>query len=94
VKYLVIIFMMALLFVGVGLRSRAPSTDRVPRMTKEQLLPLLGNPDVIVLDTRVAGEWKASPIKIKGVVRLDYKEDLKSMMERLPKDKTLVFYCD
>jgi len=76
------------------LQPGAASTDQVPRMTKEQLLPLLGNPDVVVLDARLAREWKVSLFKIKGAVRLDSKENMKSMMETLPKDKTLVLYCD
>jgi rhodanese-related sulfurtransferase len=94
VKFFVIIFMAALFLIGMGFCSQAASTDQVPRMTKEQLLPLLGSPDVVVLDARLAREWKASLFKIKGAVRLDSKENMKSMMETLPKDKTLVLYCD
>ncbi len=93
-RFFVIIFTAASLLVGTGLCSQAASTDQVPRMTKEQLLPLLGNPDVVVLDARLAREWKVSLFKIEGVVRLDSKENMKSMMETLPKDKTLVLYCD
>ena len=93
-KSLIIIFVTALFFAGTGFCSWAASTDEVPRMTKEQLLPLLGNPDVVVLDVRLAREWDASPIKVKGVIRLDYKENLKSIMDSLPKNKRLVFYCE
>jgi hypothetical protein len=41
----------------------------VPRMTKEELLPMLGQSDVIILDVRIGDEWKKSPWKIKGAVR-------------------------
>jgi len=30
----------------------------VPRMTKEELKPLLGNPDFIILDVRESEGWK------------------------------------
>ena len=80
--------------MAASLCGQAASTDQVPRMTKEQLKPLLGNPDVVVLDVRLAREWNESPIKIKGAIRLDYKENLKSVMDTVPKDKRLVFYCE
>ena len=37
---------------------------RVPRMTKEELKSLLGNPDVIIIDVRVEEEWKEGKWKI------------------------------
>jgi rhodanese-related sulfurtransferase len=61
-------------------------------MTKEQLRPLLGNPDVIVLDLRTKYDWDNSKVKIKGAVR---EEGMKfsSWMNKYPKDKTIVLYC-
>ena len=61
-------------------------------MTKEQLLPLLGKPDVIVIDVRTNYDWDSSKVKIKGAVR---EEGMKfaSWMKKYPKDKTIVFYC-
>jgi hypothetical protein len=66
---------------------------KVPRMTKEELKSLLGNPDVIVLDVRIADDWKRSDLKIKGAVREDPEKDYRSWASKYPKDKTLVFYC-
>jgi hypothetical protein len=64
----------------------------VPRMTKEELLPMLGRPDVIILDVRVGDEWKKSPWKIKGAVREDPEKGVQPVAEKYPKDKTYVLY--
>lgn len=64
----------------------------VPRMTKEDLQPLLGNPDVIVIDVRAKTDWEKDALMIKGAVREDPMK-AESWMEKYPKDKTLVFYC-
>jgi hypothetical protein len=65
---------------------------RVPRMTKEELKLLLGNPDVIIVDVRIESDWKESKWKIKGAVREDPEKDINTWVDKYPKDKTLVFY--
>jgi len=67
-------------------------SDNIPRMTKEELKPLVGNPDVLILDVRLPDEWKAAKDKIQGALREDPKQ-IQSWADQLPKDKTLVFYC-
>jgi rhodanese-related sulfurtransferase len=62
-------------------------------MTKEDLKPLLGNPDVIIVDVRVEDEWKEAKSKIQGAVREDSEKDINTWANKYPKDKTLVFYC-
>jgi rhodanese-related sulfurtransferase len=64
-----------------------------PRITKEQLLSMAGDPDVIILDVRESGSWKGSQWKIKGAVREDPTKDVKTWAEKYPRDKTLVLYC-
>ena len=64
----------------------------VPRMTKEELKGLLGNPNVIVLDVRVTYVWERSDSKIKGAYR-ESKEDFNAWADKYPKTKTLVLYC-
>ena len=64
----------------------------VPRMTKEELLPMLGRPDVVILDVRVGDEWKKSPWKIKGAVRENPEKGVQPVAEKYPKDKTYVLY--
>jgi rhodanese-related sulfurtransferase len=65
----------------------------VPRITKEELRSLLGNPDVIILDVRIEEHWKESKSKIQGAVREDPEKDINTWADKYPKDKTLVFYC-
>jgi hypothetical protein len=64
----------------------------VPKMSKEELQAILGNPDVIVIDVRSPGDWAPSNTKIKGAIREDPPK-VSSWMEKYPKDKALIFYC-
>jgi hypothetical protein len=62
------------------------------RMTKEELLPLLGNPDVIVMDVRTGGDYKSSTRKIQGAIR-ENPIDVENWYKKYPQEKTLVLYC-
>jgi hypothetical protein len=64
-----------------------------PRITKEQLLAMMGNPDVVILDVREPGSWKDSRWKIKGAVREDPIKGAKTWAEKYPQNRTLVLYC-
>ena len=66
---------------------------KVPRMTKEELKPLLGNPDVMIIDVRAEDDWKEAKWKIQGAVREDSEKDINTWVNKYPKNKTLVFYC-
>jgi cytochrome bd-type quinol oxidase subunit 1 len=82
-----------LLILGFGKIALAMGKGpEVPRMTKEELLPLLGSADVIILDGRIGDEWKKSPWKIKGAVRVDTEKGVKALAQKYPKDKTYVLY--
>ena len=83
----------ALIFVLGGCLQRWTADVKVPWMTKEELKPLLGNTDVVIIDVRLADEWKKSEWKIQGAVREDPEKDFKNWAEKYSKDKTLVFYC-
>ncbi len=65
----------------------------VPRINKDQLKSMLGRSDVVLLDVRIADEWKNAKKKIKGAVRFDPGQNLDSLVQKYSKDKTLVFYC-
>ena len=80
-------------FVLAGCLQNLSTSTKVPRMTKEELKSLLGNPEVIVLDVRIADEWKRSDLKIKGAVREDPEADYRAWASKYAKDKILVFYC-
>ena len=75
---------------GLALAAGLPEPDKI---TKEELLPLLGKQDVTVIDLRLPREWEASDIKVKSAVREDpYKPG--QWLDKYPKDKMLVMYCD
>jgi len=78
------------LVILIGYITPAFSED-APRMTKEELRTLLGNPDLMIIDVRYGSSWTGSDSKIKGAVRED-PEDLKSWVDKYPKDKTIVLY--
>ncbi len=65
----------------------------VPLVTKEQLLAMMGKPDVVILDVRESGSWKKSKQKIQGAVREDPEKGIEGWYQKYPKEKTLVFYC-
>jgi rhodanese-related sulfurtransferase len=62
-----------------------------PRISKEELRAMLGNPDLVIIDDRTGSDWTASEFKIKGAIREDPNK-VETWMDKYPKDKTLVFY--
>jgi hypothetical protein len=76
--------------VTIGLFVPAYS-DEAPRMTKEGLKALLGNPDLIIIDVRHGRDWTNSDTKIQGAVRED-PDDSKSWANKYSPDKAIVFY--
>jgi len=75
-----------LLFATVALAAE------VPRISKEDLKSMLGNPDTVIIDVRLSGHLAGSDTRIQGAIRED-PEKVNSWMDKYPKDKTLVFYC-
>lgn len=68
------------------------NAEEVPRMTKEDLKAMLGDPNVVILDVRADIDWDESDRKVKGAIRED-PELLEDWAHKYSKDKTLVFYC-
>ena len=87
-KYVLSFILLALAVLAGGVAK----ADDSHAMTKEQLLPLLGKSDVIILDVRTKYDWDTSKVKIKGAV---HEEGMKfgAWMNKYPKDKTLILYC-
>src|SRR4030042_363199 len=69
------------------------SEIKIPRITKEEVKSMLGDPDVIILDVRSAKDWRDSEWKIKGAVREERKGKISDWMDKYPKDRTFVLYC-
>jgi hypothetical protein len=45
--------------------------QEAPRISKEEAVKMLDNPDVPVIDVLIGRDWKASEFKIKGAIRRD-----------------------
>jgi hypothetical protein len=83
---------LSLLFFLTGCLQNVATESNVPRMTKEELRSMLGNPYVVILDVRASDDWNKSESKIRGAVREDPAVNVKPWANRYPKEKTLVFY--
>jgi rhodanese-related sulfurtransferase len=66
--------------------------DDAPRISKEEVKALLGNPGVVILDARTSAAWKDSDKKIKGAIRID-PWNVDSWVATIPKDKKIIVYC-
>jgi predicted sulfurtransferase len=67
------------------------AAENVPRISKENLKELLGNPDVIILDVRNSENWQESEFKIKGAIRRIPKF-FDTWVNEFPRDKRLFLY--
>ena len=85
------IAVLLLFFVAGMLTTFAESAD-VPRMTKDELKAMLGNPDLVIVDVRLGKDWIDNGLKIHGAVRED-PESVKTWAEKYSKDKIFVLYC-
>lgn len=90
-KRLVVFAVLMTMCIG-GLLASASVASDVPRMTKEELKAMLGNPDLVILDVRAGRDWKSSESKIKDAVREEAGK-VDSWAGKYDKDKTYVLYC-
>jgi len=94
-KTVAVLALTFLLLTGLSQMTPAMGNKvKVLIMTREELKAslLLGNPDLMILDVRVGGEWGASKEKTQGAIRED-PERVKTWADKYPKNKTLVLYC-
>ena len=81
------------LFVSMLLIWMASASNAdIPRITKEELKAMLGNPDLVIVDVRTNAGWNMSKVKIRGAVREDPAQATLGS-DTYSKEKTLVFYC-
>jgi hypothetical protein len=74
-------------FAILGIFTFTALGQEAPKITKEEVLGMLGNPDMIIIDVRPSG----GDLKIKGAVREDPK-NVSLWFDKYPNDKLLVFY--
>jgi hypothetical protein len=63
----------------------------VPRITKEELKEMLGQPGVVLLDCRPEAQWRVSEMKLPGAVHED-PANVQSWAHKYPKDAKIVIY--
>ena len=81
-----------LIFFMVGGCTLFAKSAEAPRMTKDELKAMLGNPDLVMIDVRTQRDWTESDSKIKGAVRED-PEAVESWANKYPKGNSIVLYC-
>jgi rhodanese-related sulfurtransferase len=69
----------------------AQAADIAPMITKEALLEMLANDDLIIIDVRAHPDWMSSEFRIKNALRVD-PDDFESWGNLFPKNKLLVLY--
>ena len=89
---LVTAFALSFCITVVAVFALTVSAQEAPRITKEELRGMLGNPDVIIIDVRLGEDLGQNDLRIKGAVRED-PGIVNSWISKYPIDKTLVFYC-
>ena len=87
-----ITLVVTLCFAILGIFEFTALAQEVPKITKEEIMGMLGNSNVVIIDVRLGAGWDGSELKIKGAVRED-PGNVSSWIGEYPKDKTLVFYC-
>ena len=85
------IVLIAFILLAIGMFTTCKGD--VPRMTKDELKAMLGNPDLVIIDVRLETNWRESDSKIKGAIR-EEPDNIKSWANKYPKDKILVLYCN
>ncbi len=80
-----------ILTIGFTVSLSAQAFCQVIKITINQLLESLDNPQVLILDVRTSGSWQDSDKKIKGAVRKN-PETFGSWANDLPKNKFLALY--
>lgn len=83
------VFFLFVMALSTGVAALAQD---IPRMTKEELKAMLGEPDLVIIDIRSGRDWSSSESKIKGAVREEPRKAA-SWAEKYQKDKTIVVYC-
>jgi hypothetical protein len=76
----------------VVVSAPASNAKGVPLITEEKVKAMLGKPSVVVVDVRVAADRDNERFQIGGAIRED-PGTIQKWYRKLPKKKTLIFYC-
>lgn len=65
----------------------------VKRITAAEVKQLQQQEQIVVIDTRAAGQWVRAKDKAPGAIRLQSYEDLTQFKLDVPSDRAIVTYC-
>ena len=91
---LIAVIMLAMVCLSTELpaqKERDVSGD-APRITIEELNAMLGDPNLVIIDSLVGDQWATVAQKLPGAVH-ENPDDVESWAAKYPKDKTIVTYC-
>ena len=77
---------------GPAITALPDESDKIARITVDQVHKLLGRPDTVIIDVRTHRNWWRSSKKIPTAVREDPAK-VDQWREKYPKDQTLILYC-
>jgi len=75
----------------LGIFATPATPAEVPMIFPDELNSMLGKPDMVIIDVRLAEAWRGSDRKIKGAVWEDPK-NIESWADNYPKELKLVLY--
>ncbi len=87
-----ILLSLFVLFLACSFSVQATENSQSPRMTKEELLPLLESSEVVIIDIRTKHQWERSEQKIPGAVH-EPPFHAETWGDKYDRDKTVVTYC-
>jgi len=94
-KRLIVAFVTLAMCTSAGVAAAAASKDdetKVPRITKEETVPLLDKPGVVLIDVRLQEQWEISDQKLPGAVHED-QGHVTAWAEKYSKNDTIILYC-
>ena len=77
---------------GLPVQDDRDVSGDTTRITMEKLKSMLGDPNLIIIDSLVGEQWATVAQKLPGAVHED-PDDVESWADKYPKDKTIVTYC-
>jgi hypothetical protein len=97
-KRFVLLSLAAVIIMGlVAVSADAPAakdneTGDAPRIPKKELKAMLGDPNLVIIDSLVGDQWETVNQKLPGAVHED-PDNVDAWADKYPKDKILVTYC-
>jgi hypothetical protein len=80
------------LSAGIPAQKERDVSGDAPRMTMEELNSMLGDPNLVIIDSLVGDQWETVAQKLPGAVHED-PDDVDSWADKYSKDRTIVTYC-